>query len=132
MTGTDVLQQLEQVRAVADRYLPAFLAGRRAAPELYGTGVTSWQNIGEVETPLDRPPSMARARARLPDLRQEDVRVAVHEGGFVLQAVTVGEGVRVPFCLAVTVVDGRITRFEQYADSAAARPLLDAVRAAEA
>jgi ketosteroid isomerase-like protein len=47
----------------------------------------------------------------------------------VLQATTVGtnaagEPVRVPTCLVVTLRDGRIARFEEYADSRAADALL--------
>ena len=46
----------------------------------------------------------------------------------VVQATTAGvsaEGVpvRVPTCLVVQVVDGKIARFEEYADSAQARAL---------
>jgi ketosteroid isomerase-like protein len=80
-------------------------------------------------------PSGARARSAIPDLHHEDVRLHVHGGGFVLQVTAVGTApdgapIRVPSCLVVTVRDGRITRFEEYADSAAAGPVLTAVAAA--
>ncbi|WP_235735596.1 nuclear transport factor 2 family protein [Nocardioides alcanivorans] len=53
----------------------------------------------------------------------------VFDGGWVLQSTTVGtsaagDPVRIPSCLVVTVRDGRIARFEEYADSAAAQTLL--------
>jgi len=118
--------RLAQVAEVARRYLPAFLAGERAPDDLYADGVTAWRNIGEVEEPLSRPPSLARARGVLPELDQQDVRVHVHDRGFVVQAVTVGHGLRIPSVLLVTVEGGRITRFEQYADSAAAARFLAA------
>jgi ketosteroid isomerase-like protein len=114
---------------VAERWLPAFLAGERAAAELYADDVTIWHNIGERTERLEKPPSHARAKAALPDLHQEDVRLRAGHDHFVLQLTAVATGpdgarVRVPSCLVVTVEAGRITRFDEYADSAAAAALL--------
>jgi ketosteroid isomerase-like protein len=117
------------VAEVAERWLPDFLAGRRAAAELYAPDVTVWHNIGDRSERLAAPPSHARAKAVLPDLHHEDVRLRVGDDHFVLQVVAVatgpeGEPVRVPSCLVVSVEKGRITRFDEYADSAAAAALL--------
>lgn len=116
------------VRALAERWLPAFLEGRRADDDVYADGVTTWHNIGEREAEVQRTPSRTRQVAGGADLRVEDVRLHVFDGGWVLQATTVGttaDGapVRIPTCLVVTVRDGRIARFEEYADSRAAEKL---------
>ena len=118
----------EQARALAERWLPAFLEGRRADEDVYAERVTTWHNIGERESEVQRTPSRTRQVQSGADLRVEDVRLNVFDGGWVLQATTVGtnaagEPVRVPTCLVVTVRDGRITRFEEYADSRAAQAL---------
>lgn len=119
---------IEEARAVAERWLPAFLEGRRADDELYAEGVTTWHNIGEREAEVQRTPSRTRQVEAGADLRVEDVRMHVFDGGWVLQATTVGTTaagapVRVPTCLVVTLRDGRIARFEEYADSRAADAL---------
>ena len=118
----------EQARALAERWLPAFLEGRRADEDVYAERVTTWHNIGERESEVQRTPSRTRQVQSGADLRVEDVRLNVFDGGWVLQATTVGsnaagEPVRVPTCLVVTVRDGRIARFEEYADSRAAATL---------
>lgn len=119
---------IEQTRALAERWLPAFLEGRRADDDVYADGVTTWHNIGERETEIQRTPSRTRQAESGADLRVEDVRLNVFDGGWVLQATTVGTTasgapVRVPTCLVVTVRDGKIARFEEYADSRAAEVL---------
>ena len=73
---------IENTRAVADAYLPAFLAGERAPAEMYAETVTVWHNIGEVERTLSEPPSYARLRDAMKELRHEDVRVLVGEDAF--------------------------------------------------
>ena len=60
-------------------------------------------------------------------------RRTLTDDGFVLQLVSTGTttgGVdfRVPACLVVSVVGGRIVRLEEYADSRQAKPLLDEMR----
>jgi ketosteroid isomerase-like protein len=121
-------------QAVVDQWLPAFLAGRRAEPHLYASQVVVWHNVGEREEQLTQPPSFGRLSDLLPDVRREGVRVTVGDDSFVVQATTVatlpdGTVARVPACLVVHVADGRITRFEEYADSAAAAPILAALSA---
>lgn len=122
---------VEQARALAARWLPAFLAGRRADDDVYAEGVSTWHNIGEHEAEIQRTPSRTRQVQAGADLRIEDVRLRVFDGGWVVQATTVGTSaagvpVRVPTCLVVTLRDGRIARFEEYADSRAADALFAA------
>ncbi|WP_206422700.1 nuclear transport factor 2-like protein [Nocardioides pantholopis] len=119
---------IEQARALAERWLPAFLQGRRAEEDVYADGVSTWHNIGERETEIQRTPSRTRQVQGGADLRVEDVRLRVFDGGWVVQATTTGTGpaggpVRVPSCVVVTLREGRIARFEEYADSRAAEAL---------
>lgn len=119
---------LDQARALAERWLPAFLEGRRADDDVYADGVSTWHNIGEREAEIQRTPSRTRQVQGGADLRVEDARLRVFDGGWVVQATTVGTNaagapVRVPTCLVVTLRDGRIARFEEYADSRAAETL---------
>ncbi len=117
---------VEESLALARRWLPAFLEGRRADDDVYADGVTTWHNIGERESVVQQTPSRTRAGG---ELRVEDVRLRVFDGGWVLQGTTAGtsasgDPVRIPSCLVVTVREGRIARFEEYADSRAAEALL--------
>ncbi|WP_300680284.1 hypothetical protein [Nocardioides sp.] len=114
--------------ALAQRWLPAFLEGRRADDDVYAAVVTTWHNIGEREVEIQRTPSRTRHNDSGADLRVVDPRLRVFDGGWVFQGTTVGTSaagvaVRVPVCLVVTVEQGRIVRFEEYADSAATRDL---------
>ncbi|MEQ6901834.1 nuclear transport factor 2 family protein [Nocardioides sp. YIM 152588] len=114
--------------ALLERWLPAFLAGRRADDDVYADGVSTWHNAGEWEAEIRRTPSRTRSVQAGATLRVEDVRVRVSDDGWVVQSVTVGtsgsgDPVRIPSCLVVTVRDGRIARFEEYADSRAVEVL---------
>lgn len=116
---------------VARRWLPAFLEGRRADDELYADGATTWHNIGEREREVEiqRTPSRTCANDAGSDLRVVEARVKVFDGGWVFQGTTVGtnpagEPVRIPVCLVVELRDGRIARFEEYADSRVVEALL--------
>jgi ketosteroid isomerase-like protein len=117
-----------QALAVARRWLPAFVAGRRADEDCYADGVSTWHNVGEWEAEIKRTPSRTRQVQAGADVRIEDVRLRVFDGGWVIQATTAGtnaagEAVRVPTCLVVTLREGKIARFEEYADSRAAEKL---------
>jgi ketosteroid isomerase-like protein len=119
---------VEQAVALARRWLPAFVAGRRAADDVYAEGVSTWHNIGEWEAEIQQTPSRTRQVEGGADVRIEDVRLRVFDGGWVVQATAVGtnaagEPVRIPSCQVVTLRDGRIARFEEYADSRAAERL---------
>src|SRR6478609_9451949 len=114
--------------SVARRWLPAFAAGKRADEACYAPNVSTWHNVGEWEAEIKKTPSRTRRVEAGADIRLESLTLKVFDGGFVVQATTAGvsaEGVpvRVPTCLVVNVVDGKIARFEEYADSEAARAL---------
>jgi ketosteroid isomerase-like protein len=119
---------VEAALVLAGRWLPAFLEGRRADDDVYAEGASTWHNIGERETEIQRTPSRTRSNESGAHLHVEDVRLRVFDGGWVLQSTTAGtspagEDVRVPTCLVVTLRDGKIARFEEYADSRAAEQL---------
>ena len=90
--------------------------------------MSTWHNVGEWEAEIKKTPSRTRRVEAGADIHLESLKLPVFDGGFVVQATTAGvsaEGVpvRVPTVLVVTVTDGKIARFEEYADSAAARAL---------
>jgi ketosteroid isomerase-like protein len=124
-------QATAEVRAVAEAYLPHFLNGRRAPDHLYAWPVSTWHAATDTRTIIDAPPSQARLREVLPDLHHEDVAVHVHARGFVVQATVVatvdGEVRRLPTVVVVHVADGRITGFDEYADSVTAGPFREAL-----
>ena len=51
---------IARAREIAEKWLPAFLAGQRAADELYVEGASTWHNIGEREVEIQRTPSRTR------------------------------------------------------------------------
>jgi ketosteroid isomerase-like protein len=120
-----------RVAEVARAWVGPFLAGQRAPAALYADEVVTWHAATGATTPLGDRPSGARLREAVPDLRHEDVRLHVHADGFTLRATVVGtvSGTehRLPVVLIATVVDGRIARFEEYADSASAAPFAAAL-----
>jgi ketosteroid isomerase-like protein len=104
------------------------VAGHRAEPDVYAEVVTTWHNVGEWEAEIKSTPSRTRRVQAGADLHLEDVRCRVFDGGFVVQATTAGTSadgrpVRVPTCLVVNLVDGKVARFEEYTDSRAAEAL---------
>lgn len=121
----------ERARAVAEEYLPYFLSGRRAPAHLYATLVSTWHAATDTSTTVDKPPSQARLREILPDLHHTDVKVHVHARGFTIQATVVatidGQEHHANTALFVAVEDGRITGFEEYADTVQSRPFRDAL-----
>lgn len=119
-----------------DTWLAAFLDGRRAPAHVYAPRAVTWHAATGAETPVvvddGSEPSFARLRRAVPDLRREDVRVERFDGGLLLQSTTVGtvDGaeVRVAACLVVRLDDeGRVARFEEYADRQAAAALAGAL-----
>ena len=121
---------VEEAYALAQRWLPAFLAGQKADEDVYAPDVATWHNTSETLSRIQDTPSRTRANAAGADLRVENPRIKIFDGGWVFQATTVGtngsgEPVRIPTCLVITVKDGRIAGFEEYADSRAVEVLFD-------
>ena len=125
-----VEQEIEECRAVADRFFNALLAGNLG--ELQAScapGAVLWINLTEQERPLVASlPGFAQLPAEVTGFRMEAVRRRGLLGGFVEQHVLTGtlpdgDVLRVVGCFIGTVEDGRITRLEEYVDGGQAGAL---------
>ena len=110
---------------VADRLFAAIEAGDlEAVRALYAPGAVVWHNTDGAEQTAEENLTVLRwVIDHLADRRYEEVRRSPTASGFVQQHVlrctrADGERVEVPACLVVTVAGGRITRLEEYLDSA--------------
>ena len=100
--------------------------------ELYDPDVEIWHNTdGVVQRRDDNLATLAWMGRNLPDLRYTEVRRSATADGFVQQHVLVatnraGRRIEVPACIVTTVGDdGRITRLDEYLDSAAVAAILE-------
>jgi ketosteroid isomerase-like protein len=95
-----------------------------------------WVNIGPSEYSVDE--RLAVLELERQNLREHDaidVCITPTDHGFVAQLTSVGtttggDSMRVCVCLVATVDNGLITRVDEYADSAAAAPLIRAISGA--
>lgn len=98
--------------------------------DLYAPDVEIWHNTDD--TVQHRDENLATLRwltTNIPGVRYTDVRRAETATGFVQQHVLratsrAGDDVAVPACLVVTIADDKITRLDEYLDSAAVDRLL--------
>jgi ketosteroid isomerase-like protein len=111
--------------ALADRLFAAIERGDiDAVRAVYSPDVVVWHNNDEVEQGLEENLRvLGWVIANLDDRRYEDVRRWVTDTGFVQQHVlrfTRRDGVRqeIPACLVARCEGGRITRIDEYLDSA--------------
>ena len=113
------------IDAVADALFAAIEAGDiDAVADLYDPAVEVWHNTDGVTQ--DRAANLRTLRwviDNLTDRSYDDVRRRVTPEGFVQQhvlrvATASGRRAEVPACLVATVADGRITRIDEYLDSA--------------
>lgn len=119
---------------MAERLLAALEAGDASMlRECCAADAVFWNNL-DVERSVDEVVTVHAAERRLvPDLRFEDVRLRAAEGGYVQQCTIRGTTVHgvpvaIPVCAVVTVVDGLVTRLEEYVSSSHARPILEGLR----
>lgn len=110
---------------IADRLFKAIEAGDIAGVrDIYAPDAVIWHNNDGVEqTPEQNLRVLQWVVDNLRDRAYEDVRRSVTDTGFVQQHVlrfTRADGTRpeIPACIVVTVTDGRITRLDEYLDSA--------------
>ncbi len=98
--------------------------------ELYAPDCTVWLNArGRAQTVEENTRALAWMTRMLRDIRYEDVRCQPTPEGFVQQHVlrgTTASGApfEVPACMVGRVEDGKITRLEEYLDSAHLQTLL--------
>jgi ketosteroid isomerase-like protein len=119
--------------AVAERLFSAIEAGDiDAVRALYAPDVAVWHNHdGLVQSLDDNVRVLGWMTRHLPGARYTDVRRSLTESGFVQQHVLVatnraGREVAVPACIVADVADGRITRLDEYLDSAHIAQLMEA------
>ncbi|WP_280434569.1 nuclear transport factor 2 family protein [Nocardia carnea] len=115
---------------LADRFFAAVSAGDEATlTELYAPDARIWHNDKGAEETVTENLRVLRWLSRtLVDMRYEDIRRYPLPAGFAQQHVLRGElagygPLEVAACLFVEVRDERITRIDEYVDSAATRPL---------
>jgi ketosteroid isomerase-like protein len=91
----------------------------------YAPNAEIWHNTDEqIQGPEDNRKTLAGMVTRILDRVYDNRRVEVYAGGFVQQHVLRGtrvlDGVRValPACIVCAVKDGKITRLDEYFDSA--------------
>jgi ketosteroid isomerase-like protein len=116
---------MSDVLALADRFFAAIEAGDIASVrDIYAPDAQIWHNTdGIVQGPDDNARTLGWIAANLRDVRYTDVKRSATDDGFVQQHVLVatnraGARVEVPACIVTTVRDGRITRLDEYLDSA--------------
>ncbi len=115
---------------LADRFFAAVSAGDAAAlTEMYAPDARIWHNDKNSEETVAENLRVLRWLSRtVENLRYEDIRRYPLPDGFAQQHVVRGHlpghgPLEIPASLFVQVRDGRITRIDEYVDSAATAPL---------
>lgn len=123
--------------AVADRLFAAITAADvDAVRAVYAPEARIWHNTDGVTQSAEENLVVLRwVTSHVKELRYEDVRRAATPDGFVQQHVlrgTVGDvAIEIPACIVATIHAGRITRLDEYIDSAHVKPLLAAARSSK-
>ncbi|WP_298670317.1 nuclear transport factor 2 family protein [uncultured Sphingomonas sp.] len=115
-----------EMRAFATGFFDAIERGDIPAMQACFTpDAEIWHNTDElIVSPADTAKVLAGMVARISDPRYADRRINVFAGGFVQQHVLEGKrvhdggAVRLPCAIICKVTDGRITRLDEYFDSA--------------
>jgi uncharacterized protein len=117
---------------IADRLFTAIEAGDiDAVTAVYDPAIEVWHNTdGAVQRRDENLATLAWVVRNLAGLRYTDVRRSRTDDGFVQRHVLVatnraGRRVEVPACIVATARDGRITRLDEYLDSAAIAALME-------
>jgi len=104
-------------------------------PDVFAPDATSWHNTDAVDHPqASRRGISERIRSVVPDFRFTDAVLHAWDGGFCVQYIvrgTLPDGSELasPTCMVGTVRDGRISRMQEYVDSAQIQGLRQAVAA---
>lgn len=116
---------------VADQLFTAIERGDLdALTALYADDIVVWANFDNREQNLERSMKVLTWMcANLRDRRYEVKRRERIEGGFLQEHVLHGTAangavIAMPACILATVVDGKVTRINEYLDPAAMAPLL--------
>jgi ketosteroid isomerase-like protein len=115
----------DDIRSLATRLFDSIEIGdAEGVADCYGPDLVVWHNFDGLEQSReDNLKTLAGLIARISDRRYTDRRLNVFDGGFVQQHVLTGvrkDGVRVslPGVLVGAVQNGKITRLDEYLDSA--------------
>jgi ketosteroid isomerase-like protein len=116
----------EEMRALAKRFFDCVEAGDvDGLVANYAPDAKIWHNTDELEQgPDDNARTLRGMVARISDRVYDERRLSVFPGGFVHQHVLRGtrahDGARLalPACIVCQVKDGKITRLDEYFDSA--------------
>ena len=115
---------------LADRLFTAIQEGNvEAVAGLYADDAVIWHNFDGIEQPREANLAvLAWMTANVDNLRYDDIQRHDFDGGFVQQHVLrgttkTGAPLEVPSCLIVHVDDDRITRIDEYLDTAHLRAL---------
>ena len=100
-----------------------------AVRAMYAPDAMTWHNHDGVEQTVEQTLRVAALPHVLKDFRYEDARRSATATGFVEQHTVCGRtrsgfDLAIAACVVCTVVDGRITRLDEYLDSAQIAPLL--------
>lgn len=125
MTNTQTMLDL------AERFFAAVEAGDiDTVRAIYAPNAVIWHaHTGEAQSVEDNLRTLGLIAKHITGFGYDERRCVATETGFVEQHITrgvtpAGVAFSIPACIVCTVVDGRITRLEEYFDSAAAAPLL--------
>jgi ketosteroid isomerase-like protein len=118
---------------LAARLIAAIIAGDiEAVRNIYAPNAVIWHNHdGREQSVAENLRTLEWVMKHISNLRYEDIRRHRTETGFVQQHVLRGTArngheINIPACLVCTVADGRITRLDEYFDSAHLTALLGA------
>jgi ketosteroid isomerase-like protein len=110
---------------LADRFFAAIPKGDlETVRAIYAPDAEIWHNNDQATQNVSQNLAVLEwVTKNIADMRYEDVRRQVTASGFVQQHVlrgtaANGKALELPACILCTVVDGRITRLEEYLDSA--------------
>jgi ketosteroid isomerase-like protein len=110
---------------LAERLFKAIEAGDiDAVRDIYAPNAEIWHNTDDVaQSPADNLRTLSWITRNLQDVAYTQIRRSATDTGFVQQHVLVatnraGQRVEVPACIVTTIVDGHITRLDEYMDSA--------------
>ena len=115
-----------EINDVADRLLAAIGAGDAdAVRSIYAPDAALWHNFDQRDQTVDENlATLADLHRRLADIRYTEIRRFAAPGGFVQQHVLTGTAkggpLRMPAMIRFWVAGGRITRLEEYLDTAQA------------
>jgi ketosteroid isomerase-like protein len=116
--------------AVAERLFAAIPKGDiEAVRALYATDAVIWHNFDQKsQTPAENLAVLSWVVSNIKGLRYEEIQREATLNGFIQQHVLRGtapngSALEVPACIVCTVKNGRITRLDEYLDTAQLAPL---------